>query len=107
MLNVDGLEIQDSDLLDEMINYYDFKMPEAQTSDGWRLPTRAELLLMYEQHQANQDGFHSERYMSSEIIPERYRNWAIDFSNGSAVDVDITESHWGLCWIRLVRGTAE
>ena len=105
-MELDGLEIQDSDLLAERINFYDFNIPEAQAGNGWRLPTRAELLQMYALHQANQGGFRGERYMSSEIIPDRYRNWVVDFSDGSEVDVDITESHWGLCWIRLVRGPA-
>ena len=105
MLTLDTLEIAEHDALDEVINLWDFNIPAHLSTEGWRLPTRNELNLMYEIHQKSDGGFRSDRYMSSEY-PEYYRNWALNFADGTWLDLDVTESHWGCCWIRLVREKA-
>ena len=96
------LEIAANDLDGEMINFYDFQLPTSLRNNGWRLPTLDELKKMYQMHKVNQLNFKNDRYMSSE--GDHLENWCMNFSTGKCECVDVTEDHWGRCYVRLVKG---
>jgi len=91
-----------AELLDEQINYLDFKCPVARQREGWRLPTKTELQELYQLSQRFKEAFKIDTYMSSECSAP-YRNWVLDFSTGEFQDRAVDESHWGVAWVRLVR----
>ena len=53
-------------------------------------------------HKVNQLNFKNDRYMSSE--GDHLENWCMNFSDGECSRRDHTEDHWGLCYVRLVKG---
>jgi hypothetical protein len=96
------LEIAVNDLDGEMINFSDFELPTSLKDIGWRLPTLDELKKMHQMHKENQLNFKNDWYMTSDW-EEAYYNWRMNFSTGACEHIDVSESHWGCCRVRLVR----
>lgn len=104
MENTMELEIAANDLDCEKINFYDFQrnLPTSLEKNGWRLPTLDELKKMYQMHKENQLNFKNDWYMTSE--GDHVDSWCMHFSDGECSRRDHTEDHWGLCYVRLVKG---
>jgi hypothetical protein len=80
------------------MNWYEAKKACADLGDGWRLPTRLELLLMYN----NQDelgGFVDTYYWSSTEIANVLSAWRQDFFSGYQVFYDKGSTNY----VRAVR----
>ncbi len=92
-------EIAEKDLFEETINYYDLKIPPQIKDDGWRLPNPDELKTIFSHGLPN---IKNDWYMTSEITRD-YKNLCIHHGDKREVFRDITESHWGCCYIRLIR----
>ena len=94
-------EIADKDLFEETVNYYDLKIPQHIKDDGWRLPNPDELKTIFSSGLSN---IKDDWYMTSETTSD-YKNLCIHYGDKREVFRDITESHWGCCYIRLIRDT--
>ena len=117
-------EIADKDLSEETINSYDFAMcselsaweiahPESQPKwlkeiarlkaeylvDGWRLPNLEELRKMLSMTGYN---FKNDWYMTS-ACPNMIENMCVHYGDRSEVVRKTEESHWGCCYIRLIK----
>jgi hypothetical protein len=92
-------EIAEKDLLGGTVNYYDFQMPKDISEEGWRLPNLEELREIFLSGDGN---FKNDWYMTSEFTND-YKNMCVHYGDRREVLRDVTESHWGCSYIRLVR----
>ena len=86
----------------ENINHYDLHIENDIIKQGFNLPNREQLQEMYLLHKKGIGGFKNDWYMTSE--GDHLENWCMDFSDGECSRRDHTEDHWGLCYVRLVKG---
>ena len=92
------IEISRNDL-DGFCNRYDFQMPSHLAEEGWRLPSPQELRYIFDQPDTE---FEDQWYMTDDFESDFY-SLSINFSDKRELRLDCSESHWGLCKIRLVR----
>ncbi len=79
-------QVAQNDFEDRM-NWAEAKLGCDHLGDGWRLPSKNELLLMYKElHQKGIGNFIETKYWSSEEDIESYEDyvaWTFDFSDGN------------------------
>jgi len=77
------------------MTWYDAMEYAKTLGEGWRLPTRAELI---EAHDTNIEGFRSGSYWSSITVVLNTNNaWAVNFYNGYVGDGSKTYSNYVRC----------
>ena len=82
----------------EKMNWHDAVKACNDLGDGWRLPTKDELFLIY-YNRVKIGGFHGSKYWSSSSIDEGYAN-TLDFNSGDQSEDDKNARG---CFVRAVR----
>ena len=96
------------DDLDELMNHYkkndiikniQLNKEAEYLVDGWRLPNLEELRKMFSMTGYN---FKDDWYMTSEC-PNMMENMCVHYGDRREVVRKTEESHWGCCYIRLIK----
>ena len=97
-ININGITVQKNDLLNKM-TWFDAKSEASKAGNGWRLPTRAELKIMYD-NRNKIGGFDtsSGEYWSSEEF-DMSKAWIYTFGTPG----EVTISKTSLERVRLVK----
>jgi hypothetical protein len=98
-IKIDNLEVMTEDL-ESKYNWYDAMKACAVLGDGWRLPTKDELNLLYE-NKEKIGGFANDDYYWSSTEDGNYDAWRQDFDDGN--QIAMSKGRGPTRYVRVVR----